>query len=102
MGTLEEGLPTMINYGGCVHYHKSDSPQHDERPTRWCRPVVEDRTFSKRCRVASSHGSRSSLPCGNGGDVRQSAERGVITICSPSGESSDAASSVHVDSHEGA
>ena len=33
MGTLEEELPTMINYGGCVHYHKSDSPQHDEKPT---------------------------------------------------------------------
>src|SRR5260370_21011090 len=79
--------------------------QHEKR-TGMHRPVVEDRTFSKRCRVASPHGSPSSLSCGDGGDVGtdcQSVEGGNVAIRSPSScgqaESSHAAWSVQVDSH---
>src|ERR1035441_8730793 len=79
--------------------------QH-EKPTGKHRPGVEERTSSKRCRVASSGGPRSRLSYGDGGDVGaclQSVDGGHVTIRSPSGcgqvESSDAACSIHVDCH---
>jgi hypothetical protein len=76
-------------------------------PTGKCRPVVETRSSTTRFRVASTNGSRSSLSCGDGGNVGahdHCVEWDNVTICSPSGcgqaESGDAARSVHVDSYE--